>query len=206
MVVVALSSGGLDSSVMMLLLLREGYSVMPLHVNYGQLSEKYEWSSCQKVASQLDLPKPERIDVPDFGKSIPSRTTSHSGRPDPYVPYRNLLLLTIGAAYAHSKGSHSLAIGFLANSSYSDQSSYLAKAAQKAIERSHDIGMRVVTPLIKLNKVDVVQLACRFGFPIDITRSCYYGRKKPCGRCPACRERDLAISVLERHNNAARTR
>jgi 7-cyano-7-deazaguanine synthase len=205
MTIVTLSSGGPDSSIMMLLLRREGYEILPLHVNYGQLSEKYEWSSCRRVATHLDLPQPKRLDVAKFGTAIPSGITNPPKGLDPYVPYRNLLLLTLAAAYAYSRNSHTLAIGFLAKSIYTDQSSSFAKAANKAIQLSHNYKMRIATPLIKLNKLDVIQLAYKFGFPLEITRSCYYGRKKPCGRCAACKDRDSAISILNRRNISPKT-
>jgi 7-cyano-7-deazaguanine synthase len=49
--------------------------------------------------------------------------------------------------------------------------------------------MRIVTPLIKLDKGGIVRLGLELGAPLDLTWSCYQGEDRACGRCSSCRLR-----------------
>jgi 7-cyano-7-deazaguanine synthase len=51
----------------------------------------------------------------------------------------------------------------------------------------------LVAPYSKLNKVDVVKKAQIDKFPFEQSYSCYRGGVKPCGKCEACVEREIAI-------------
>lgn len=100
---VVLSSGGLDSSLLLLLMKKDGYDVYPLHINYGHLAEEREWEACQKISKHLDLKDPLRMDMPGIGL-IPCSLTN--GKLDinkyAFLPTRNLLFAVLGAAYAYT--------------------------------------------------------------------------------------------------------
>lgn len=195
--VIALSSGGIDSSVMIQLLKKENCRVYPLFIDYGQLAANAEWEACQKICKYLDL-KPSRMDISGFGRLIPSGLTNHNLdiEKNAFLPARNLLLLSVGAAYGYFKSAYVVAIGLLSNPIFPDQTVEFVQGAQRAISKALGVGISILTPLISLDKCDILLLARKYGLPLGATYSCYSGNKEPCGHCSSCKERMAAEKVL----------
>lgn len=188
-----LSSGGVDSSVMMQLLKKKDSRLFPLFVDYGQLAAKAEWEACQKVCQYLNL-KSDRMDVHGFGYMIPSGLTDRNLdiEKEAFLPVRNLLLLTLGAAYGYAKSAPVIAIGLLSNPIFPDQTKEFVKEAQRTISKALGIDVTILTPLISLNKLDTLELARKYRLPVEYTYSCHAGNKEPCGHCISCKERIAA--------------
>lgn len=201
MKIVALASGGVDSSVMMFLLKKEDHELLPLFIDYGQLARKREWEACQNFCQYLGL-KPHRMDISKFGKSIPSGITNSSLdiEKDAFLPTRNLLFLTLGASYGYAKSAYIVAIGLLSNPIFPDQTVEFVQISQKSISTALGADIRILTPLISLNKTDIFGLARKYGLPLDLTYSCHSGSEKPCGVCISCKERMVAEEYLSKEN------
>ena len=199
MKIVALASGGIDSSVMMLLLEREGHELLPLFIDYGQLAREKEWMACQSVCQFLGL-KPHRMDISGFGKTIPSGITNDKFdvEKDAFLPTRNLLFLTLGAAYGYVKFASVVAIGLLSNPIFPDQTEKFIQAAQESISASLGVDITILAPSISLDKLDTIRLARKYGLPLDLTYSCHMGEDEPCGKCISCKETIAAERQLMR--------
>jgi 7-cyano-7-deazaguanine synthase len=197
MKIVVLASGGVDSSLMMFLLKKEGHEIFPLFIDYGQLAREKEWVSCQNLCHFLEL-EPFRIDISGFGKSIPSGITDSELdiEKNAFLPTRNLLFLTLGAAYGHVKSANVIAIGILANPIFPDQTPDFVQAAQNSISKALGANTIIMTPLISLDKRDTLRLARKYGLPLDLTSSCHSSSKEPCGHCISCKERLAAEAYL----------
>ena len=197
MKIVVLTSGGVDSSVMMLLLKKEDHELFPLFIDYGQLAREREWSSCKNVCHYFDL-KPYQMNIPGFGESIPSGITDCEldVEKDAFLPTRNLLFLTLGAAYGYARSANVVAIGLLSNPIFPDQTVEFVKAAQRSISVSLGVNVTVLTPMISLDKFDALKLARKYGLPLDLTYSCHLGNQEPCGKCISCKERVAAEKNL----------
>jgi len=192
--IVALSSGGVDSSVMIQLLKRENDTrLFPLFVDYGQLAAHAEWEACQRVCQHFNL-KPDRIDVHGFGHLIPSGLTDRNLdiEKEAFLPARNLLFLTLGAAYGYAKSAHTIAIGLISNPIFPDQTIGFVKEAQRTISMALGVEVAILAPLISLDKVDSLRLARKNRLPLEFTYSCHSGNKTPCGQCVSCKERIAA--------------
>jgi 7-cyano-7-deazaguanine synthase len=50
------------------------------------------------------------------------------------------------------------------------------------------------------SKNEVLKLALEIGVPLELTWSCFYTKKIPCGTCKACRERIPAFKSLKMHD------
>ncbi len=187
-------SGGLDSTLMSVLASASGIDQYPLFVDYGQLCVEQEWKACRRVHLEHGLPKPLRMSLSGFGATIPSGLTDRSRRinEDAFLPGRNLLFLFAGAAYAYSRNADGVAIGLLSEKYhiFPDQTSAFLAGCARLLETSLGRKIRVVAPLMRLSKRDVLKL-CR-AHRIGGTYSCHSGGARPCGQCVSCLERQSA--------------
>jgi len=190
MSLVTLVSGGLDSTLMSILAKEEGVTLFPLFVDYGQLCSEQEWEACVHVHKRFELPSPTRMDLAGFGKTILSGLTNKALRvnEDAFLPGRNLLFLLAGCAYAYSKNSNAVAIGLLSEDThiFPDQTKDFVEKGHLAISLALNRNIRIIAPLIELNKHDVLAIAKKKG--IEGTYSCHAGTLPTCGSCIACRQ------------------
>jgi 7-cyano-7-deazaguanine synthase len=195
---VVLSSGGLDSSLLMLLLKKEGYEVHPVHINYGHLAEEKEWASCQRVAKHLGITAPIKMDVTGMAL-LPSGLVNSSLHieKNAFLPTRNLLFAVMGSAYAYSICSDIVAMGILANPLFPDQSKDFLDVAQNCISMALGRKVKLLTPFITLDKREIIQLAAKHSLPFEITYYCHAGTEQPCGICISCKERIAAEDYLK---------
>ena len=192
--VVCLSSGGIDSSVILHMLKQKKYELLPLYVDYGHKSAELEIKSLMKICFELKLePKIIKLnELSAISSGLTDANISHIN--DPFFPNRNLLLLTIAASYAYKNSINIVSIGLLDNMIFPDQNMEFVSAAEKTISSSLGQEIKILTPLIELDKKEVVDLAKKHKIPLEYTYSCYSGESLPCGNCKACVERQLAMT------------
>lgn len=190
MSIVTLVSGGLDSTVMALLAHEEKIVQYPLFVDYGQLNKEKELSACLHNFQRYQLPTPKTVQIDGYGELISSGLTDPSKRiyEDAFLPCRNLIFLTIGAAYAHQTASDSVAIGLLDESYrlFPDQSRSFIMDTEALISKAVGRRIQILTPLMSFSKAQIVGIAKEK--KINGTYSCHAGGDTPCGVCVACRE------------------
>jgi 7-cyano-7-deazaguanine synthase len=190
MSIVTLVSGGLDSTLMSVLIKEEKIKQFPLFINYGQLSYKEELKSLQLNQKHLALPPFKIVNLCDYGRLIKSGITNKNLDVfyDAFLPNRNLFFMIVASSYAYELKADAVAIGFLndTNHIFFDQTQEFIKNINKLISRNLDYRINFITPLIKLKKQDVVELAKIKG--ITEYYSCHSGKKVPCGQCIACKE------------------
>lgn len=107
---------------------------------------------------------------------------------DAFTPCRNLLFLTLGAAYAIAIGARAVSIGLLTEERalFPDQTEKFLAVAEEAIAEATGHPIKILAPLMSFAKPEVVAMAERRG--IRLTYSCHAGLEIPCGVCVACRE------------------
>jgi 7-cyano-7-deazaguanine synthase len=133
------------------------------------------------------------MDLSGYGQ-IPSGLTN----PDldiverAFLPGRNMLFLLAGAAYAYSTRSDAIALGLLSNPIFPDQTIGFVKSAQDCLVAALGTNIKLLAPLIGLDKRDTLNLARKHSFPLELTYFCHSGNEKPCGFCISCRERIAA--------------
>jgi len=190
MSVISLVSGGLDSTLMAAICAEEGIPQHPLFIDYGQRAADRELAACRASLERLSIPGLLAVKVDGY------RDVAPSGLNDPkrdvvidaFTPCRNLLFVTLGAAYAGSIGAEAVAIGLLHERTalFPDQTERFLASAEATCSVALGRSVRVLAPLSEFSKADVVALAQRRG--IAATYSCHLGGPQPCGRCIACRE------------------
>ena len=206
---VVLLSGGLDSATTAAIAIAEGYQVIALSFRYGQRHEK-ELVAAKKIAEALGIKEHfiSDIDLAQWGGSsltdqsmpIPQEGLEPDIIPSTYVPGRNTVFMAIALSLAEAKNAQAIYLGINAvdYSGYPDcRPEYLA-AYQKLANLSSKAGVegnapRLIAPLVKDSKLDIVRRALELNVPIADTWSCYQGGVIPCGLCDSCRIRDRAL-------------
>lgn len=199
---VSLVSGGLDSTLMALLIHEQGLEQVPLFIDYGQLAADQEWMSCRKSLCKLGLPLPTRLDVSGYGKTISCGITDATKRlvEDAFLPCRNLLFLVAGAAMAMKTGGSFVSIGLLSEefALFPDQRQAFVDSSERTLKLALGQDMKVLVPLLDFSKADVIVLASSKGIEVSTVYSCHAGLDEPCGRCISCRERISAMEILSK--------
>lgn len=193
MKVVCLSSGGVDSSVILYMLKQKKYEILPLFIDYGHKSAQMEIKSLVEVCKDLQIePKIMKLDeLKTISSGLTDPNISHIE--NPFFPNRNLLFLTIAASFAFQNSINIISIGLLDNVVFPDQTKEFVSNAEKAISTSLGHEIKILAPLIELDKKEVVGLAKKYEIPLEMTYSCYLGEPQSCGNCKACIERKLAM-------------
>jgi 7-cyano-7-deazaguanine synthase len=115
------------------------------------------------------------------------------GLPNTFVPGRNLVFLTLAAAYAWKRGIAALVTGVCQTdySGYPDCRQDTMDALQAALRAGMDFPFVIHTPLMLMTKAETVHLARDLGCLdwLALSHTCYQGQRPPCGDCPACRLR-----------------
>ncbi len=205
---IVLLSGGLDSTTVLAMALREGFAAYAMSFRYGQ-RHAIELDSAARVAARLGAARHivVEIDLRAFGGSaltgdvdVPKDRTpldmAH-GIPITYVPARNTIFLSFALAWAEVLGSSDIFIGVNAldysgypdcRPEYIDAYERMANLATKAgVEGTQKL--KIHAPLCKLTKADIVKAGMALGVDYSITCSCYDPGPedgRPCARCDAC--------------------
>lgn len=110
-----------------------------------------------------------------------------------YVPCRNLIFLSAALAYAESefiknKEKYNIITGFKndGKETFPDTTKEFADSITKISLSTTLVKSKVISPLIKMDKEDIISLATKYGVPLEKTFSCYIGPKVQCGKCLAC--------------------
>lgn len=215
-----LSSGGVDSTTCVGIAVKDvgSENVSTISVFYGQKHNK-ELECADKVAefynvkhyvldlsnvlqySNCSLMKNSTEDIPmmSYAEQIEK---NGEGKVSTYVPFRNGLMLSAVAALAQSiypdddvdiyLGAHA---DDAAGRAYADCSEEFTSAMNTAIVIGTYGKVRVVAPLVNLNKAGVVKLGLSIDVPYKYTWSCYAGGDKPCGHCGTCIDRAKAFEA-----------
>ncbi len=193
-------SGGMDSCVCAALAARD-YDAFALHCSYGQRTEERELRSARAVAEALGFQEflhlrldifrriggsaltDAHIEVPAAGAEIGAQI------PVTYVPFRNAHFLSAAVSWAEVLGAKAVLIGAVEqdSSGYPDCRPAYYEAFQGLIRagtREGDIVVR--TPLIHMQKKEIVALGLEVGAPLELTWSCYSGSELACGVCESC--------------------
>ncbi|MEC4803693.1 MAG: 7-cyano-7-deazaguanine synthase QueC [Jaaginema sp. PMC 1079.18] len=206
---VVLLSGGLDSATTAAIAITEGYDAIALSFRYGQRHEQ-ELIAAQKIAAHLGINRHDIIDVnlaqwggsslTDRDRPLPQTGLNPDVIPSTYVPGRNTVFIAIALSLAEAQNAEAIYLGINAvdYSGYPDCRPEYLSAYQTLANLSSKAGLeghapRLIAPLVKDSKKDIIERAIALNVPIELTWSCYQGGGKPCGLCDSCRIRDRAL-------------
>lgn len=206
--VVSILSGGLDSTTLTHILAKKygPENVIAVTYNYGQKLD-YEIQCAQKTCSDLGIGH-KIVDISFLGEVVaPVCALAKDGLDVPhikdtlgdpqcptYVPYRNLILLSMGFAVAESNEAEYIYYGAQGNDAYQYWDTvpeFLDRVNSVSdLNRKHKI--QIVAPFMDWDKADEI----KWGLELDVdyadSWTCYNGNDgdgKACGTCPGCSDR-----------------
>ena len=203
---VILFSGGLDSTTVLAIARKEGYSCYCLSFQYGQ-KQTVELAKAKQAAIESQVEKHLILNL-DLNKIGGSALTDSIEVPkdrhleaDPdeipitYVPARNTIFLSHAVAWAEVLGATDIFIGVNAvdYSGYPDCRPEFLEAFTTMANLGTRAGVdgsgrfSIQAPLLKMSKAEIIKTGLALGVDYAKTHSCYDpAGGKACGRCDAC--------------------
>jgi 7-cyano-7-deazaguanine synthase len=205
---VVLLSGGMDSCVCAATAQEQhgAGSVALLHASYGQRTESREAKAFREIADFYEVKQRLMVRLEHFRAIGGSALTDPSiavpenelGAPGPngsaipvtYVPFRNAHFLSVAVSWAEAIGAGSIFIGAVAedSSGYPDCRPEYYKVFQDLIRvgTRPETEIEIVTPVIGLQKSEIIRRGIELGAPLHLTWSCYQNADEACGVCDSC--------------------
>lgn len=186
-----LFSGGVDSSTLLARELKEGFDVVPVHIDYGQRGARMERRKCEAQASTYGLTL-ETLDASALGTGFRQRAKKDRDVP---FPHRNLVILAIALSYAHERHCTRICLSINRDDTEDHPASTAAFIESfRVMAATLDKRFEIATPLIALRKDAVVLLGASLGVDFSNTYSCLVGGEHHCGTCAQCGARKRAFS------------
>lgn len=200
---VVLLSGGLDSATVLAIARHESRTCHALSVVYGQ-RHAVELDAARRVAAGMGVAEHVvvPIDLRVFGGSaltsgmdVPKDALGAEGIPVTYVPARNTIFLALALGLAEARGAGEIWIGVNAVdfSGYPDCRPEFVEAFEHVIRTGTRSGVergepRVVAPLLRMTKAEIIRRGVSLGVDYGMTHSCYDPSPdgRACGHCDSC--------------------
>ena len=207
---VVVLSGGQDSATCLALAVKKfgADRVAAITFRYGQrhaLETKY----AKALAKRFGIVRHQVVSLGFYKSLTTNALMSQTAKiekkrgascPTSVVEGRNAVFLTLAAVWAKELGATDVYTGVSEAdySGYPDCREAFVKAQQKAIRLALEWPVKIVTPFMHMSKADEWALADRLGI-LDVIRSetltCYNGIPGAgCGKCPACKLRNLGYA------------
>ena len=193
-------SGGLDSCVAAALA-KEKYDLALVHINYGQRTERRELKAFNDISAYYRVSNKIIIDFNHLSKIGGSSLTDKNIEitkanlqseeiPNSYVPFRNANILSACVSWAEIINAKAIFIGAV----HEDSSGYPDCRPEffKSFEETLNLGtkpetnIKIKTPIINLDKHEIIKLGLELNAPLQLTWSCYSNEKEACGVCDSC--------------------
>ena len=201
-----LASGGLDSSILIGHLLKQGRRVQPFYIRTGLLWQENELAALRRFLQAASRPQLADLVVLDLPLadlyadhwSLTGRNTPGADTPDEavFLPGRNALLLVKAAVWCQLHGVGELALAPLGTSPFADASGEFLADFQAALNHGGAGTLSLLRPFGELSKREVMALGR--DLPLELTFSCIAPVDgEHCGRCNKCAERQAAFREAE---------
>jgi 7-cyano-7-deazaguanine synthase len=209
-----LHSGGLDSTTVLALAIRDGFNPYTMTFRYGQRHIR-EMDAAREIAEKMNVVRRIVVDITPTlfeGSALTDNTPAprnrtveeiSAGIPVTYVPARNTVFLSYALAWAESLGSHDIFIGVNAvdYSGYPDCRPEFIEAFERLANLATKEGVEgrritIHAPLIGMTKAEIIRIGISLGVDYSLTHSCYDPSPEglACGMCDSCilREKGFA--------------
>ena len=197
--VTLMMSGGLDSTILAALLIKENIQFNGIYIDYGQMNARNSRRILNRLTRSHNIPL-EII-------SIPTLADSFIGNMDEeYDEYAVMLcevdegplsftpITTLAASLAASMGSDALILGYNKTDRDADEDRYqytqlVNRHIEEMMSAPRKKPFKILTPFWDTAKGDIVELGLASDWDVNDTWSCWDNKPFHCGVCPGCIDR-----------------
>jgi 7-cyano-7-deazaguanine synthase len=196
-------SGGMDSSVLLHYAADKYDKIVAVTFNYGQKHRDKELDCAGFQVESLDMPVAyQHINLPFFkdicqvssllnNNIAVAKAKDVMGDPQTvnYVPFRNMMLLSISLAIAESAGASAVFHGAAQADSVAgfwDGSKEFLTEINNLADLNRRNRVKIIAPLIDKSKAEIIKMGLKLGVNFAQTWTCYEGQNEACGECTAC--------------------
>ena len=206
--VAVLSSGGLDSSVLVADLAREN-EVFPLYIQFGLQWEEVEKATLSAYLAQLSHRNVMPLTLLEMPvRSLYGRHWSTTGEGVPgteadnaadYLPGRNVFMLAVSSVWCALHDIHQIGIGSLLHNPFPDATPEFFAGYTRLLSTALTHEIELLAPYRGRDKWEIVREHA--GLPLHLTVTCEDPKGPPrqglgplqCGACIKCKERHDAF-------------
>lgn len=191
---IVLISGGIDSTTVLHYVVKKlKHNTVGLSILYGQRHDKE--IECAKWQCELLGVPYEIIDMSFLGKHLSNSSLIKNsnkevphikdvmGDPQPstYVPNRNMMFLSLAAAYAENIDAKEVFYGAQKHDLYGywDSTTEFLDRINHVLDLNRKNKIKIKAPLVEYSKAEVIKLGLSLGVDYSHTWSCYTGGDKP---------------------------
>jgi len=208
---VAIVSGGMDSVTLLYHIckkLRKNPAVLTF--TYGQKHDK-EVAFAEYHAKELGCNHHLVIDLSTITPALSAsalisadlkipdvKEVKGDSQPFTYVPNRNMIFLSIAAAFAETNKVSDIYYGAQLHDLYGywDTTIDFLERINSLLSLNRKSKVNILAPFVDYSKTEILREGKRLVIDFGKTWSCYKGMEKACGTCPTCAERLEAFRNL----------
>ena len=204
--VILLLSGGIDSTTLLAKLKAEGKEVLAISFFYEQKhaieleyakenGKKYNVFEHKTIQLDSQLFSSSALVNDNEQLSTYENEIKPVGQENAYVPYRNLVFLSLALSLAETKNINDIYVAFNNDDSVNFWDCTTTFLSQLNTI-SNNSKTKVHAPLINLSKKEVVLLAKKLNVNLEETISCYQpSENNECGKCLSCLVKSEALNI-----------
>ena len=170
------------------------YTVRALTFEFAGIAAS-EVKAAKEVALVAGVVEHRLVRLPDLKEAQDIKRGRFEGLPPTYIPMRNGIFYFLAASYAEEVHAAVVAGGHNKDDRrvFRDVSPKFFSAIQKGFWSGSAIleaeGTRIVRPLERMTKAEVVRKAVEIGVPLHLTWSCHRDGPSHCWECQGCQGR-----------------
>ncbi len=165
----------------------------------GELEAARQLGRSGGVVEHRFVTIPELREAGDISGSGP---LSGGAVPPTYIPMKNAIYYSIAASFAEERDSKYIIGGHIRDDArvFEDTSDRFFENLQDTLlaasVRLRKNRTRILRPLRRLSKGQVVRLSAKLGVPLELTWSCHSDGKEHCRTCAGCLQRAEAFKAV----------
>jgi 7-cyano-7-deazaguanine synthase len=154
-----------------------------------------EVEAAKSVAARAGVVEHKFVRLPDLKEAGDIPGFELGRLPPTYIPLRNSIFYSFAASYAEVSGATSIVGGHNRDDEkvFDDVSPEFFSSLERALWTGSPVlrknRVRIVRPLGRKRKAEVVKLAASLGVPLELTWSCHREGLEHCWRCDGCLSR-----------------
>ena len=216
--VLVVLSGGLDSSVVTMMLCDQygSENVHAVTFDYNQ-KQKLEIEKASSLCKELkvehtvldlsvlgEIARPMSANISDTDIEMPNiKEVLGDPQPVTYVPFRNMILLSLSLSHAEVQGCNKVYTGLQVHDEYGywDTTQKFVDSMNVVAGQNRQHAVEILAPFSQMSKADEIDVAIKLG-KFDLlkhTLTCYNPQGVvSCGKCPSCAERIMNFMKVGR--------